>query len=179
MLMELHTTRRIAQCLMAALLLPALPVSAQTVQEYDLKAAFVYNFALFTDWPADTSYDGGTLNICVNPGSALRAPLINLSDRSVKGRKIAVRSLTAAGNLRTCHVVFLEGADRERWAHIKKGSGSGVLTISDDEEISRSSAVIALAMDGNRVVFDINTRAARQAGLVLSSKLLRLARMVQ
>lgn len=164
---------------MAALLLPIGSAAAQTVQEYDLKAAFVYNFALFTDWPADTSYEGGSLNICVNPGSALRAPLIGMSDRSIRGRKIAVRSLAAGGNLRTCHVVFLDVADKERWATIKKGLGSGVLTIADDEEIDRDKVVIALSMDGNRVVFDIDTRAARQAGLVLSSKLLRLARMVR
>ncbi len=177
--MALTTRWRIIRRFMAALLLPIGVATAQTVQEYDLKAAFVYNFALFTDWPADTPYEGGTLNICVNPGSALRAPLIGMSDRSIRGRKIAVRSLAAAGNLRGCHVVFLDAADKERWTTIKKGLGSGVLTITDDEEIDRDRIVIALSMDDNRVVFDVDTRAARQAGLVLSSKLLRLARMVR
>ncbi|HWJ94038.1 MAG TPA: YfiR family protein [Telluria sp.] len=171
--------RRSAWFFAAALWLPAWPAAAQTVQEYDLKAAFVYNFALFTDWPADTPYEGGTLNICINPGSALRAPLIGLGERSVRGHKIAVRSLGSARNLRACHVLFLDSADRERWTTIRKGLGSGVLTISDDEEIDRDGVVVALAMDGNRVVFDIDTRAARQARLALSSKLLRLARMVQ
>ncbi|HJV53900.1 MAG TPA: YfiR family protein [Noviherbaspirillum sp.] len=167
------------QWLIAAIMLPALPASAQTVQEYDLKAAYVYNFALFTEWPTETVYDGGTFNICVGSASAVRTALVSLGERSIRGRKIAVRNLGAADNPQNCQVVFLESADRERWTHIKKGLGSGVLTISDDEETGRGSAVIALAMDGNRVVFDIDTRAARQAKLVLSSKLLRLARTVQ
>lgn len=173
-------THRLKACLAAAAMLPWLSLHAQPVPEYDLKAAFVYNFAVFTDWPADTAYDGGTLNICVNPYSALRQPLVALGEKMVKGRRVALRSLTAQDNLRACHVIVVDGSDRDRWALIKKGlGGSGVLTISDDDEIAHDGAVIALAMDNNRVVFDVDTRAARQAKLVLSSKLLRLARNVQ
>jgi hypothetical protein len=166
--------------LVAAAMLPWGALHAQPVPEYDLKAAFVYNFAVFTDWPSDTAYDGGTLNICINPDSALRQPLIGLGDKQIRGRRVEVRSLAAADNLRSCNVVFLDSGDRDRWGQIKKALGStGVLTIADDEEIARDGTVISLAMDNNRVVFDVDTRAARQAKLVLSSKLLRLARMVQ
>ena len=165
---------------MAVAMLPWASLYAQPVPEYDLKAAFVYNFAVFTDWPADTAYDGGTLNICVNPYSALRQPLVGLGEKLIKGRRVAVRSLTAAENLHSCHVVFVDGGDRDRWGQIKKGiGGTGVLTIADDEEIAHDGTVISLAMDNNRIVFDVDTRAARQAKLVLSSKLLRLARSVQ
>jgi phosphohistidine swiveling domain-containing protein len=161
-------------------MLPWASLHAQPVPEYDLKAAFVYNFAVFTDWPSDTAYDGGTLNICVNPYSALRQPLVGLGDKLVKGRRVAIRSLTAQDNLRACHVVFVDSGDRDRWGQIKKSiGGTGVLTIADDEEIAHDGAVIALAMDNNRIVFDVDTRVARQAKLVLSSKLLRLARTVQ
>ncbi|HEX7649003.1 MAG TPA: YfiR family protein [Noviherbaspirillum sp.] len=171
---------RLKASLVAAAMLPWGVPHAQPVPEYDLKAAFVYNFAVFTDWPADTAYDGGTLNICVNPDSAVRQPLVGLGDKQIKGRRVAVRSLAAADNLRTCNVVYLDSGDRDRWEQIRKALGStGVLTIADDEEIARDGAVISLAMDNNRVVFDVDTRAARQAKLVLSSKLLRLARTVQ
>jgi hypothetical protein len=171
---------RLKACLAAAVMLPWASLHAQPVPEYDLKAAFVYNFAVFTDWPSDTAYDGGTLNICVNPYSALRQPLVGLGDKLVKGRRVAIRSLTAQDNLRACHVVFVDSGDRDRWGQIKKGiGGTGVLTVADDEEIAHDGAVIALAMDNNRIVFDVDTRVARQAKLVLSSKLLRLARTVQ
>ena len=171
--------RTIRRWLPAMLLLP-LQVAAQPVPEYELKAAFVYNFALFTEWPSDTSHEGGTLNICINPASVLRQSLSNLGDKVVKGRRVSVRHLAALDALRACHVLFMDSSDRERWVQIKKGlGGASVLTISDDDEISQDGSIIALSMDNNRIVFDIDTRAAKQARLVLSSKLLRLARTVQ
>lgn len=174
------SSRKMRRWMAAWLLLP-LQLAAQPVSEYELKAAFVYNFALFTDWPSDTTYEGGTLNICINAGSALRQSLASLGDNKVvKGRRIAVRHFTALDTLRTCHVLFVEGSDRERWPQIRKGlGGNSVLTISDDDEIADNGSVIVLAMDHNRIVFDVDTRAAKQARLVLSSKLLRLARTVQ
>ena len=169
----------VLRLLPAVLLLP-LQVQAQPVPEYELKAAFVYNFALFAEWPPETAYDGGTINICVNPGSVLRHALAGLGEKAVKGRRVSVRYLAVLDALPACHVLFVDASDRERWVQIKKGLGSAsVLTISDDEEIRHDGSIIALSMDNNRIVFDIDTRAARQARLVLSSKLLRLARTVQ
>lgn len=169
--------RRIRRSLALALLLPALAPQAQIVPEYDLKAAMVYNFMLFTEWPADTPFEADLLTICVAPDSALRRPLLSLSERPVRGRRIVVHSL-AAESARNCQVVFIDGAYKERWMHFRKGWGSGVLTISDDDA-DHGSVIIALATEDNRIVFDIDTRAARHARLVLSSKLLRLARTVQ
>ena len=166
--------------LMPALLLLPLQAAAQPVPEYELKAAFVYNFALFTDWPSDMAYEGGTLNICSNPASVIGQSLAGLGTKSLKGRRVAVRHSAALDALRACHVLILDSSDRERWVQIKKAlAGASVLTISDDEEIGHDGSVIALGMDNSRIVFDIDTRAARQARLVLSSKLLRLARSVQ
>ncbi|HYC42484.1 MAG TPA: YfiR family protein [Noviherbaspirillum sp.] len=171
--------RTLRRMLPAVFLLPLL-AAAQPVPEYELKAAFVYNFALFTDWPTDTAYEGGTLNICINPGSVLRQSLAGLGEKTVKGRRVSVRHLAALDSLRACHVLFVDNSDRERWVQIKKGlGGATVLTISDDEEIGHDGSIIALAVDNNRIVFDVDTRAARSARLMLSSKLLRLARTVQ
>lgn len=163
-----------------AALLPWEFTRAQPVPEYDLKAAFVYNFAVFTDWPADASFEGNTLAICVNPNSVMRQPLLRLGEKQVKGRRLMVRSLTTMDDVRQCHVIFLGGADKDRWTKIRKDIASAsVLTISDDEEIGNDGVIIALSSDASRIVFDIDTRAARQAKLALSSKLLRLARSVQ
>ncbi|HYD93933.1 MAG TPA: YfiR family protein [Noviherbaspirillum sp.] len=179
-LSALALSRSLLRLSQALLLLLPPAATAQPVPEYELKAAFVYNFALFTDWPADTAYDGGTLNICVNPSSALRLPLAGLGDKPVKGRRVAVRAFSGVESLRLCHVLFIDGSDRERWGQIKKGLGGvSVLTVSDDDQIIHDGSVIGLTMENNRIVFDVDTRAARQARLVLSSKLLRLARTVQ
>lgn len=181
--MPIASMHRIICCCWAmAGILPSLLLHAQPVPvpEYELKAAFVYNFALFTDWPDDTTYEGNTLNICVNHRSASRVPLASLSEKPVKGRRVAVRFLASADSLRSCHVLFVDSADRDQWGQLRKGlAGMSILTISDDEEIGHDGSIITLAMERNRIVFDIDMRAARQARLVLSSKLLRLARAAQ
>ncbi|WP_192805071.1 YfiR family protein [Noviherbaspirillum aerium] len=155
-------------------------VAAAPVPEFELKAAFVYNFALFTDWPAETPFEAGMLNLCVHPYSAMRPALSSLNDRMIKGRKIAVRQLALPDGIRGCHLFFADAADRERWPQIRKALGNApVLTISDDMEIGHDGSIVSLSSEGSRIVFDIDLRAARNARLVLSSKLLRLARSVQ
>jgi hypothetical protein len=161
-----------------ALLLP-LGLTAQPVHEHDLKAAFVYNFALFTDWPADTIYEGGTLNICINPASALRPALNALRDKPIRGRRIALRE-PAPGTVRACHVLFLEATDRRAWPQMREAlAGATVLTVADDQEPGLEGSIIMLGFEGNRIVFSIDTRAAGAASLILSSKLLRLAAEVR
>lgn len=172
--------RCMAGCLTTALMLLPLALSAQPVPEYELKAAFVYNFALFTEWPADQVFEGGAMNICINPLSPLRQSLGSLREKLIKGKRIVVRQVGTPNDLRTCQVLFLDSGDREHWSDIRKTlADSSVLTITDDEEIAHDGSIIALSFERNRMVFDINLRAARQARLVLSSKLLRLARTVQ
>lgn len=169
----------LAACMVAAGAAPG-SAAAAPVPEFELKAAFVYNFALFTDWPADTPFDAGMLNLCVHPASAMRPALGSLNDRMIKGRKIAVRQLTVPEGIRGCHLFFADAVDRERWPQIRKAlAGAPVLTIADDEEIAQEGSIVSLSSEGSRIVFDIDLRAARHARLVLSSKLLRLARSVQ
>lgn len=148
--------------------------------EYELKAAFIYNFALFTDWPLDTVYEGNTVNICANLYSPLRLPLSDIADKPVKGRRVSVRYLSSLEALPACHILFVGNNERDQWKQIKRAlNGTNILTISDDEEIGRDGAVILLATERNRMVFDVDLRAAKQARLTLSSKLLRLARTIR
>jgi hypothetical protein len=169
----------VTSCLTAAVLLASAMLCAQPVAEYDLKAAFVFNFALFAEWPAATRFEDGALNICVHPGSALHTPLNILSGKPVKGRKVMLRQVAEADDLHGCHLLVVDAGNRDRWPQMRKAlSAGGVLVVTDDEEIGRQGAIVTLAMEGQRVVFDIDLKAARQAGLVLSSKLLRLARSV-
>jgi hypothetical protein len=176
-------TRVVHWLLSVALAAQCWPLAAQAlsaVPEYKLKAAFVYNFALFTDWPAAALADGGTFNLCINPDSAMRPALAELGGRSIKGGHIALHWLTDTDAVRNCHVVFLDSQDRDHWAQIKKTlSNANALTVSDDGDIGRDGAVIMLFLDNSRMAFDIDMNAARQAGLKLSSKLLRLARTVR
>jgi hypothetical protein len=156
------------------------PAHAEPIPEYTLKAAFVYNFALFTDWPQSASGEAGPLQLCFSADSVLRPALSDLNDRLVKGRRIIARAVTNFDAIRHCHLLFLDGGDRVRWSAARNGLRSApVLTISDDPEIIRTGALIALYFDNDRIAFDINMPAVREAQLTLSSKLLRLARAMQ
>lgn len=182
--MNIASVRRFAcRSALALIVATGLPCEAQTapgrqpVPEYKLKAAFVYNFVLFTDWPAANAGDAAPLNVCVNADSLLRPALGEFNERVVKGRRMQIRTWSDAESTRQCHVLVLDPVDRERWATVRKSlAGAAVLTVADDAEIGRNGAIITLYLENNRIGFDIDINAARQARLTLSSKLLRLAR---
>ena len=159
------------------------PARAQAVPEYDLKAAFVFNFAVFTDWPAEALPGGAAMTICAYPGNNLLPALSALSDKLVKGHRVSVRALAGAAGPRGCQILVLDSVDRERWGQIRKEiAGASVLTVADERDGHAGGAdgmAIALSVDNKRIGFDVDLAAVRQARLTLSSKLLRLARSVQ
>ncbi len=161
-----------------ALLALCADARAEPVPEHELKAAFVYNFTVFTEWPQEALAASAPIVLCTGSASTLSPALQSLNDKVVNGHKLAVRP--AAAGLRACHVLILGSGDRERWGQIKRDlAGTHVLTVSDDVTISQDGAMIALSMVNQRIGFDVDIKAARSARLQLSSKLLRLARSVQ
>jgi hypothetical protein len=167
--------------LMASLLASAgtAPAIAEPVPENDLKAAFVFNFAVFTEWPQDALAAGAPIRVCASTAGPLSAALQSLGDKVVNGHRIGVvRPLPS--NVRSCHVLVLASSDRERWGQLRRElAGAHVLTVSDDSTISADGAMIGLTVENQRIGFDVDLGAARSARLSISSKLLRLARSVQ
>jgi hypothetical protein len=105
-----------------------------------------------------------------------------LSDKTINGRKLAVRALAAGGSAaaRACHLLVLDRGDRERWPQLHRElGGASVLTIADDKQIAADGVMLALFKEDQRIVFDADLGALRAAHLALSSKLLRLARSAQ
>ena len=151
---------------------------AEPVPEHALKAAFVFNFAVFAEWPQDALAAGAPLALCASPGTPLFGALTQLNDKPVNGHRIAVRPSTEAP--RGCHVLVLEHGDRARWPQLRRElAGAAVLTVSDDAAAPGENAQIALEQRDKRIGFSVDLGAARAARLTLSSKLLRLARSVQ
>lgn len=163
-------------CLLSAL--GGALAASEPVQENDMKAAFVFNFAVFTVWP-DTALAGGApISVCAGAANPMLASLGQLNDKLVNGHRIAVRATAASA--RGCHVLVLDRHDRARWPQFKRElAGAHVLTVSDDRSISADGAVIGMSVEDQRIGFDVDMEAARGARLNLSSKLLRLARSVQ
>lgn len=172
--------RLLQRTLLGLLLAPCLSL-AQPVQENAIKAAFVYNFVLFTEWPEASLRGAETINVCVNSASEMQEALLVLNGKAAKGARIKILPKSSLDNVPgQCHVLYIDYLDRHRWPVIRKALGDArVLTITDDADIARNAAMIAMLIQGNRVVFEIDQSAGRQAHLVFSSKLLRLARTVK
>jgi hypothetical protein len=154
------------------------PVAAP-VAEYRLKAAYIFNFAVFAEWPADTLAAGEPLQLCAYAGNTLLDALQGLADKAVNGHKLAVRAL-ASDSTRGCHLLVLDRQDRERWPLLHRSLAfASVLTVADDRQIAAAGAMLSLFMEDQRIVFDADLGAVRTARLQISSKLLRLARSVQ
>ena len=154
---------------------------AWAVEEGELKAAIVFNILLFVEWPPESLPEpGGPLVLCVGPNSALNAPLKGLNDRPIRSHRLEVRDLPPASGAKPCHAVFVDAADRTRLAAgLKAQRGAGALVVSDDIDAPHDTTAIVLQRIGTRIAFEVNLQPVRQARLQLSSKLLRLARVVR
>lgn len=166
--------------LVALAFMPALLV-AQPVHENALKTAFIYNFVVFTEWPQEAFQGSNSINICVNAMSDMQQAMLTLDGKSAGGRQIKIRQLRNFDIKQAqCHVLYLNSIDRQRWPTLKKILAKTViLTISDEGGIGQDGAMIALSLQDNKIVFDINQSVARESQLTFSSKLLRLARTVK
>jgi len=144
------------------------------VSEAELKAAFVFNFALFTEWPPDALSDGQKLLVCATRDERQMEALRRLQGRTVAGHQIAVTA--SAGRTDRCHVVLY---DPDARVLPTESAAAGALTVCDGPQYACADAVITLLREGDRIRFDVDAAHARERRLSLSSKLLRLARRVQ
>lgn len=161
-----------------ALALPAAPGAlGQEVQEYELKAAFLYNFALLTDWPRTApSSPEADFNLCVIGRNPFGGSLGKLEGKPMHGRRIALREVASARAARECQVLFISSSGAGPVDAIMESLGqSSVLTVADSGGIGATAAAITLLSLEQRVSFAINLGAARRAQLHVSPRLLRLA----
>jgi hypothetical protein len=166
-----------AACLTCGVLFSA-PLTAVTggPSEYEVKAAFVFNFSKYVEWPESTfATAADPISICVvgeNPFGTLLEEAVR--GKSVNGRQIVVRETTTIPD--TCHIAFIASSERERLdAILGKLARRPVLTVSDAEAVAERGAIIGLTIIDKRVRFEINMVAAKQAGVKLSSQLLKIA----
>ena len=152
------------------------PVWADNLAEYRLKAAFIYNFVSFTEWPAGL---GNVLNLCVYGPDPFGEDLDQLQGRSVAGRSLAVRRINSVDALGNCQIVFITrpviGNLPRVLDHLR---GKPVLTVADSAGVAREGVALNTGTEHSKIIFEANLGAARDNGLILSSKLLRLAKEV-
>jgi hypothetical protein len=149
------------------------PARADEPAEYRLKAAFLFNFALFTEWPAEV---GGVLNLCIYGTDPFGKEVDALQGKAVGGRTIDVQRKPAGDSLAGCQIVFVASSAIGTLPRVlERVRGRPVLVVADSVGAVRQGAALNLAVDRNKVSFNANLQAARGAGLTLNAKLLRLA----
>lgn len=148
------------------------------VSEYELKAAYLYNFALFTTWPQDKMEEkDAPLVFCVFAQDEQATSIAGLQARKIRDRSIRVRQIEIPEDGRGCHVLFVGAKSTEAIPSILEiVRDTGTLTVTDIPDSIRKEAVISMAIENGRLAFDVNLFNARRARLILSSKLLKLAR---
>jgi hypothetical protein len=156
-------------------------VQAQASGEYQVKAAFLYNFLKFVDWPAQSfANDSSPFIIGVVGNDTFNSAIDQaVSGKTANGRPIVIKRFASAKTLTYCHILFISPSERDRFRQILETTGSGVLTVSETDGFAQIGGVVNFTLVDSKVRFEINQSAAERAGLKISAKLLSVARVVR
>jgi len=156
-------------------------VSAQPTTVSAVRAAFLYNFAKFAEWPTDALAPGQKLSLCVLGDNGVADAL----ERTIKGHTIENHELTvqvvsAGWPIRSCHLLYVGGLDAKGAIQLIEAlNGTSVFTVSDCDRFAELGGVAQLILENDKMRFAINVASAERARLQLSSKLLSLAKIVK
>lgn len=165
--------------LLVAAAMPSKAASTPAASEYQVKAAYLLNFARFVEWPAmQEANEAHPLSICVAGEDPFGRALIDIVEgERVSGRRVAVQHVQEY-RPGSCHVLFISRSVREP-AQLLASAASGVLTVGEGDRFLEEGGIIRFVVENRRVRFDINQKAAQKSGLSISSKLFGVARTVE
>jgi hypothetical protein len=165
--------------------------------ENDVKAAFIYNFVKFTEWPAGKVAEPNTITIGILGENQFGNSFDPIKDKPVKDKRLIIKNLGRfrqsfppddAGKLeftnyieqlRKCHVLFICDSEYENYkAIINAVKGHGVLTVGETEDFLDFNGIITFIPGTEKPVFEVNQKVCEREGMKISSKVLRLARKV-
>lgn len=167
-----------ALCLLAIVVAPksGLPQPAPT--EYQVKAAFLYNFVKFVEWPAPALPLNSPVSLCVLGPDPFGGDLEStVEGRVLNGQPLRIRRSERLEDLAACHVLFISSSERAGLASVLAAlKEASVLTVGETDGFATQGGMIRLTLEENKVRFEINVHAAERARLRISSQLLRLAK---
>ena len=191
----IHMTRSIhtagvahAACLAVALVCMASSAAAQEPRPADVKAAFLVNFAKFTEWSSDVLPAGAPIAVCVMGDEEVARALERLvKGRPAQGRELKVLrlnvkilSLPEDSTVRSCHILYASGLDAKLWPVLLRTiEGAPVFSVSDSEGFAERGGLAALYVELKMMRFAINIDTIRRSGLRVSAGVLGLARIVK
>jgi len=169
--------------LLALIQIPAFSADAKgkVTREYDLKAAFLFNFTQFVEWPAQAFSDANApFAICILGEDPIGPSLDEiLENEFVRNHRLVVRRYRSVEEINTCQILFISQSESSRLDQILGFlAGRSILTVGETEGFAARSGMIRFAVTANKLTLRINLEAAMAARLTISSKLLRLAEIV-
>ena len=165
----------------SAALLLAWPLCAWTEtkepSEYEVKAAYLYQFTKFIEWPADASGNAGpTMSVCILGKSPFGGAISSIAGMKVRNRFVVVSGINRVEERKECDILFVCASERSRLNQILSSTASHpVLTISDIKHFASAGGMIGFVSVGEKVRFEINQQAMQRSNLRVSAKLLKLA----
>lgn len=158
---------------------PACGADSGVQPDRAVKAAFMYNFVKFTEWPAAAGPTPGVLALCAFSDESYATALAAIDGKAVQGRVLQVRHGVRPDEIKWCQMLFISESEERRTAELLRAArGAPVLTIGEAEGFAGAGGMIGLITVDNRVQFEINNAAAQRAQLKFGAQLLRLARLV-
>ena len=150
-------------------------------REYSVKGAFLYNFAKFVSWPEGAFRDDQIhITLCILGEDPFGDALAAVEGKTVTGRKVVIKHCETLDDLDKCHILFISRPEEQNLSKIlAKVEDWNTLTVSDIEGFAQRGGIISLITVEKKIRFEINVDAAERSRLKISSKLLRLAKIVK
>lgn len=152
------------------------------VKEYEIKAAFIYNFAKFVEWPEDAF---GRADAPLIIGIVGKDPFGKMIDHAVEGRRangrtVEIKRVNWGAEVKLCHILFVSSSESGKMGQLSElVKNAPVLTIGETPGFASRGGIINFTEEEGKVRFEINVDAAKRARLTISSKLLSLAKVVK
>jgi hypothetical protein len=147
-----------------------------------VKAAYLYNFGHFVEWPANVvTAQNDSFTVCVLGQDPFGQVLDGaLAGETIAGKRVAAKRISNLQESANCQILFLTSGEEARLNTIIKAlNKQAVLTVSDMPQFSQRGGMIQFVLEGKRVRFEVNLAAVQHAGLTLSSELLKVATTVR
>ncbi|WP_419765097.1 MAG: YfiR family protein [Arcobacter sp.] len=149
-------------------------LKADALPEYTLKVAYLYNFALLTDW--SNKQQSSDFSICFYQEDFGEASDV-LNNKDFRNQKIKTSTISSLKEANSCQIVFIRESEKEGGKKlIKELLGKQVLIVSENKELTDSH--IRILQNNNKLSFDVSLNTLKESDLIVSSRLLKLARKV-
>ena len=158
---------------------PGIQAQSNSPSEYQVKAAFIYNFAKFVEWPSVAADPDSKIVIGILGEDPFGREMEGVIDgKTANGKRLAIKRFSDLRAVSHCHILFISSSERKNLRQILASAGPGILTVGETENFARLGGIINFTILDGKLRLEINRASAGRAGLKISAKLLSLARII-